>query len=227
MDIKTRLEDDTILFADFNNNTSRTNVLTSLNNVGVYTVEDLINADASIFPAQSRKLYTAMAHVFRKAYLNQDLVYDVLFQKEYEVKKIGYSNESELPNDLLRLGVIKGTIQTIKYHLLFDLGLSEGYPNPTVTIEYLLREKGMNASGPNLRRFYLNYIDEKKKLEQSSNEQIIPESNVENVDSSSLTSLKVQLQTLIAMKQGLEKQIDTLQNQIATLEGGSINNGRK
>ena len=220
MDIKTRLEDDKVLFADFNNMTSRTNVLASLNKIGIYTVEDLINAEASMFPASSRKAYVAMAHVFRNAYLNQDLVYDVLFQKEYEIEKMS----NELCNDILRLGLDKGTTHEIKRRLFRVL---EDYNNPTVTIEFLMREKGLNALGPNLRRYYLSYVDKKKELEQPNNTQENSDIITKENDSSTLHTLKIQLETLIGMKQGLEQQIETLQTQIATLEGGSINHGRK
>lgn len=224
MDIKTRLEDDKVLFADFNSMTSRTNVLASLNKIGIYTIEDLINAEASMFPASSRKSYVAMAHVFRNAYLNQDLVYDVLFQKEYEIEKLYNRGESELCNDILRLGLEKGTTYSITRKLFNVL---RDYDKPTVTIDFLMREKGLNAAGPNLRRYYLSYIDKKKELEQSNENQLNSDIFTNENNFSTLTSLKIQLQTLISMKQGLEQQIGTLQSQIATLEGGSINHGRK
>lgn len=224
MDIKTRLEDDKVLFADFQSNGSRTNVLIALNKVGIYTVEDLINADASILPSASRKTYIAMAHVFKNVYLNQDLVYDVLFQKEYAVEDLNYYHRNELVNDLLRLGLVKGTSETIKRHLR---RLLHDYTDNTITIEYLLKEKGINAVGPNLRRYYISYIDAKKQLEQSSQQQDTSGISINANDSSTLNSLKIQLQTLISMKQGLEQQIDTLQAQIATLEGGQISHGKK
>ena len=52
-------------------------------------------------------------------------------------------------------------------------------------------------------------------------------SNISNNDAAILTTLKIQVQTLIAMKEDLEKQIDVLQSKISTLEGGQISHGRK
>lgn len=233
MDIKTRLEDDKVLFADFQSNVARTNILMVLNQKGIFTVEDLINIDMKNLPASNRKTYNAMAHVFRNAYLGQDLVYDELFQIEFKSEPDGLIYIHGLPapdihglpapgdikecsQALLNLGLVKGNLNSVMWHLR-----SLVPHDTTFTIEELLRENKVNSTGPNLRRYYLQYIDNKKMKEQETTN--VSESTI---DSGILSELKNQLSSLITMKEGLEQQIISLQQQIETLEGGKTN-GRK
>lgn len=227
MDIKTKLEDDKVLFADFQSNVARVNILMVLNKKGIYTVEDLINVDMKDLPASNRKTYNAMAHVFRHAYLGQDLVYDELFQIEYKMDSVGYSryygSNTKTPGDvkscalnLLRLGLAKGEIAVVMNQLR-----SMVPAEATFTIEELMRDKKVNSTGPNLSRYYLQYIDNKKTKEQETTN-----TSENSIDTSILSELKKQLSSLIIMKDGLEQQMNSLQQQIETLEGGKIN-GRK
>ena len=95
MDIKTRLEDDKVLGVSLETKSF-------LNSKGVYTIEDFLNIKESDIPVTRSNYYLAMQHIFRHAYLDQELVYDVLLEKEYEINKKGLDEFSE---DYLKLGL--------------------------------------------------------------------------------------------------------------------------
>lgn len=95
MDIKTRLEDDKVLGVSLETKSF-------LNSKGVYTIVDFLNIKESDIPVTRSNYYLAMQHIFRHAYLDQELVYDVLLEKEYEINKKGLDEFSE---DYLKLGL--------------------------------------------------------------------------------------------------------------------------
>lgn len=95
MDIKTRLEDDKVLGVSLETKSF-------LKSKGVYTIEDFLNIKESDIPVTRSNYYLAMQHIFRHAYLDQELVYDVLLEKEYEINKKGLDEFSE---DYLKLGL--------------------------------------------------------------------------------------------------------------------------
>ena len=95
MDIKTRLEDDKVLGVSLETKSF-------LNSKGVYTIEDFLNIKESDIPVTRSNYYLGMQHIFRHAYLDQELVYDVLLEKEYEINKKGLDEFSE---DYLKLGL--------------------------------------------------------------------------------------------------------------------------
>ena len=95
MDIKTRLEDDKVLGISLETKKF-------LNSKGIYTIEDFLNVNESDMPVTRSNYYLAMQHIFRHAYLDQELVYDVLLEKEYETNKKGLDEFSE---DYLKLGL--------------------------------------------------------------------------------------------------------------------------
>ncbi len=95
MDIKTRLEDDKVLGVSLETKSF-------LNSKDVYTIEDFLNIKESDIPVTRSNYYLAMQHIFRHAYLDQELVYDVLLEKEYEINKKGLDEFSE---DYLKLGL--------------------------------------------------------------------------------------------------------------------------
>ena len=61
-----------------------------------------MNIKESDIPVTRSNYYLAMQHIFRHAYLDQELVYDVLLEKEYEINKKGLDEFSE---DYLKLGL--------------------------------------------------------------------------------------------------------------------------
>ena len=61
MYINRKLDIDPVLFKDFVNKKSKAKIIKSLNNVGIFTVKDLIEADENKFSPQSRKKYKATA----------------------------------------------------------------------------------------------------------------------------------------------------------------------
>lgn len=62
-----------------------------------------MNIKESDIPVTRSNYYLAMQHYFRHAYLDQELVYDVLLEKEYEINKKGLDEFSE---DYLKLGLV-------------------------------------------------------------------------------------------------------------------------
>ena len=221
MDIKTRLEEDKILFANCENKISLSGILRGLKDAGIYTVEDLINYNEKDFPTTSRKTYIAYAQILKNAYLGQDLVFDVLLEKEYvydaENWKICGENIRECAKDLLRLG-FKGP-RIIDIHSRIDDFLYK-YEGKTFSMEYLLREGDFFwDKGPDIRKYYLEYIDKKKK---ENNAEITTE-NMPSV----LDGLKIQLQGLLSMREGLDRQIEAIKGQIKSLEEGEKSHGRK
>lgn len=219
MDIKTRLEDDVVLFSTISSPQSRAQTLKTLNSIGIYTIEDFINYKVSDYPATSRNVYCAMAHIFRNAYLGKDLIYDVILEKEYNKDQQGFQ---ECASDIIRIGLSKNNKRNLAYYLENEFRNSDDF-----SMESLIRSNAEfnYNSGPDIRRYYIKYMDDKKKVQQPEEQENI--SNISNNDAAILTTLKIQVQTLIAMKEDLEKQIDVLQSKISTLEGGQISHGRK
>ncbi len=95
MNIKTRLEDDKVLGISLETKKF-------LNSKGVYTIEEFLNIEERNLPVTRSNYYLAMQHIFRHAYLGQELVYDILLEKEYEINKKGCDEFSE---DYLKLGL--------------------------------------------------------------------------------------------------------------------------
>ena len=96
MDIKTKLEDDKVLGISLETKKA-------LNSKGIYTIEDFLNIEESILPVTRSNFYLAMQHIYKHAYLNQELVYDVLLDKEYEFDKKGIK---EFSKDWIKLGIL-------------------------------------------------------------------------------------------------------------------------
>lgn len=210
MNIKTRLEDDRVLFLSFLNNTSRSNILKDFNKKGIFTVEDFINADTKIFNNASRNIYTAMIHVFRYAYLNEPLVYDVLLQKKYSNHDL---EGMEIVKDFIRLGLCRND-RYLAGSIISEI--VSNYSGEVLTMEYILKNIKPSTHGPNLKSFYINYLEKMKDVNYfKNNEEIF------------LSELKAELQTLINMRQELDQKIDVLQEKISNYDEGSIKHGRK
>lgn len=242
MDIKTRLEEDKVLFNNFQNNLSRTNVISSLNNSGIYTVEDFINAKSSDFSSGNRKLYTAMSHILKSSYLNETLLYDVILEKKYSLDATGIK---ECAKDLGTLGLTKdrlsSVVSIVREHLAaeglctynddnydamdYGIYITDHYDvvsnvsSNTFNMEDLIRKLDINASGPNMRQFYIEYMNQKQlEIKQNFND--------EN-DVTVLNELKQELQALIEMQNSIQMQIDTVKNKISIIEGEKKDYGRK
>lgn len=95
MDVKTRLEDDKVL--GISTETKKT-----LNSKGIYTIEDFLNIEESNLPVTRSNFYLAMQHIYKHAYLNQEFVYDILLDKEYEFDK---KSLKEFAKDWTKLGL--------------------------------------------------------------------------------------------------------------------------
>lgn len=216
MDIKTRLEDDKVLFLNFLNSTARTNMLAELNKKNILTVEDFINSDTKIFNSATRKIYTAMIHVLRNAYLNEPLVYDALLLREYHKDHIGISL---IERDIQILGLVKGgnAISRALYSLGLDYNSINNTKttNETITMEYILENIDANSAGPCLQLFYINYLKKMKETNKSKNDETI-----------SLIELKEELQVLIKMRNDLDQKICVLQEKIERKENGSAGYGK-
>lgn len=232
MDIKTKLIEDPILFTNYTNKRAYSVIMHHLNKIGIYTVEDLINCEESRFSSSSRKRYIAYAQILKHAYLGQDLVFDILFKKEYTYKNNQlvewYHPEynkglKECANDLIRLGFASayGGESTNRMVSLIEDFLDEiKYKDETFSMEFLLREcHYFYTGGPDIRKYYLQYIDNKKE-----------ENNIELTTETIpgiLDGLKLQLQGLLTMRDGIDKQIEAIQNQIKSFNEGEKSHGRK
>lgn len=96
MDIKTRLEDDKVLGVSLETKKF-------LNSKGIYTIEEFLNIEESNLPVTRSNFYLAMQHIYKHAYLNQELIYDVLLDKEYGFDKKGIK---EFSKDWIKLGIL-------------------------------------------------------------------------------------------------------------------------
>ena len=83
-------------------------------------------------------------------------------------------------------------------------------------MEYILKNINPSTHGPNLKSFYINYLEKMKDVNYSKNNEDI-----------SLSKLKVELQALINMRQELDQKIDALQEKISNYDEGNIKHGRK
>lgn len=238
MDIKTRLEDDTILFMTVNNLLARGQMIKYLEEEGITTIEDLINCSPTYFKGYRKPVYNAMIEVYKHEYLGEPLVTDVLFDKEYDHSDAGYK---ECSRDLERLG-LKGVSEKRKriffriisffeadYKCIkkgasyrdnvYETVPSEKYNGKKFKIEQLLIEHVIESKGVNLSGYYLNYLEQKRKEEQKANNGLD--------DFATLSDLKKQFQSLLEMKDNLDEQIKLIQESIEKIERGENENVRK
>lgn len=238
MDIKTRLEDDPILFMSVKSLTARGQMIKYLEERGIITIEDLINCSPTYFKGYRKAVYNAMIEVYKHEYLGEPLVTDVLFDKEYEHSDSGYQ---ECSRDLERLG-LKGVSErrsAIFYRIISFFEADEkcvkkgtGYYDPDVwkvfpsekyngkkfNIEQLLIDHAIESKGVNLSSYYLNYMEQKRKEQQV---------NIGIDDSATLSDLKKQFQSLLEMRDNLDAQIQSIQESIERIERGENENVRK
>ena len=214
MDVNIRLENDPILFLNSNDNKALVQMLNAFHNMGIYTVSDLINYDDRKFSQNNKKKYRAIVQVLKHAYLGQDLVFDVLFEKQYNNNETGIE---ECVSDMEKMGfamsgpyAVWGRLEIFLYN----------YKEDKFSMEYVLKNcYDIDSRGPSLRQYYVQYIDEKKKKKQDE----LLEKNIPGT----LEYLRKQLLFLMEMRNNVDEQIKEINEQIKlTDKGGHISGER-
>lgn len=249
MDIKTRLEDDKVLGVSLETKSF-------LNSKDVYTIEDFLNIKESDIPVTRSNYYLAMQHIFRHAYLDQELVYDVLLEKEYEINKKGLDEFSE---DYLKLGLadkLRGKrniardmeewIQNNKEFLTSDK------ISMKVIIEGLVDRSNIHKEFYELQHDrsdkisldeYKTKRDELKKKASKYPKIYLNHSNIlkyykdyidakkeikeeDKNDTYTLMYLKEQISQLVNQRDNLDRQIEVLQSRVNEILGESKTHGK-
>lgn len=249
MDIKTRLEDDKVLGVSLETKSF-------LNSKCVYTIEDFLNIKESDIPVTRSNYYLAMQHIFRHAYLDQELVYDVLLEKEYEINKKGLDEFSE---DYLKLGLadkLRGKrniardmeewIQNNKEFLTSDK------ISMKVIIEGLVDRSNIHKEFYELQHDrsdkisldeYKTKRDELKKKASKYPKIYLNHSNIlkyykdyidakkeikeeDKNDTYTLMYLKEQISQLVNQRDNLDRQIEVLQSRVNEILGESKTHGK-
>ncbi len=249
MDIKTRLEDDKVLGISLETKKF-------LNSKGIYTIEDFLNVNESDIPVTRNNYYLAMQHIFRHAYLNQELIYDVLLEKEYKINKKGLD---EFADDYLKLGLadkLRGKrniardmeewIQNNKEFLTSDK------ISMKVIVEELVDRSNISKELYELRHNrsdkisfdeYKNKKDELIKNVSKYPKIYLNHSNIlkyykdyidakketkekNKNDTYTLMYLKEQINQLVNQRDNLDKQIEVLQNRVNEILGESKSYGK-
>ena len=249
MDIKTRLEDDKVL--GISSETKK-----FLNSKGVYTIEEFLNIEESDLPVTRSNYYLAMQHIFRHAYLGQELVYDVLLEKEYNINKKGYD---EFAEDYLKLGLadkLRG-----KRNIARDMEewiqnnsefLTSDIISMKVIVEGLFDRNNISKELYELRHDHsdeISFDEYKTKTDELKNKAskypgiCLSHVNIlkyykdyidvkkENIskdvnDTYTLMYLKDQINQLISQRDNLDQQIEVLQNRVDEIMGVKKNNGK-
>lgn len=211
MNIKTRLENDTVLYSYLDSKTRNT-TFRHINALGIYTIEDLINMDISDFPGASIKTYCAVQQVFKCAYLGEDLTYDEIIRKEYTVNYAGYSEASK---DLSLIGIngyAPNKINVVLGEYGFDKKTVDSVSMETIlkAIIEFKEHKGIKGC---LANFYINRIHGKKKNSTKK------ELNAIN-SSYELEYIKDKIKTMMDLRDELDQQIAELKKKADKLENG-------
>ena len=214
MDIKTRIEDDTVLFDKFSAE-SRAAKVHSLNSIGIYTIEDFVNLKEIDFPKVSREFYWGMAHILRHEYLGEDIVYDALLEREYYSD---YDGCKCCYSDMVKMGIVVkgGRTYTVNY-MLSALEKHNKQDTDKFNIKWFIKNVHLLYYHPIILQYYLDFIEKNKKDNQPAP---VLDSSLE------LNKLKIQLETLVSINNSLQKQIDEIQEKINKLEGGQSVHGK-
>ena len=87
MDVNTNLREDEFLFPSENrNNRASELVIKWLNRNEIYTINDLINCNQNDFRSYGFYFIRALVQIMRYRYLGEELINDVLLEKEYTKK---------------------------------------------------------------------------------------------------------------------------------------------
>lgn len=249
MDIKIRLEDDKVLGIS-------TETKKFLNSKGIYTIEDFLNVEESNLPVTRSNYYLAMQHIFRHAYLGQELVYDVLLEKEYGINK----NEiEEFAKDYIKLGLVDKScsVKNIARDMDEWIQNNREYINSDkismkVMIEKLIERNKISVELYKLRkdsRKEISYDEyEIKKYELQKKMLSYPNISIKHLNvlkyykdyinvkkeeivedennTYTLMYLKNQIKQLIGQRNNLDKQIEVLQNRVDEILGERKTNGK-
>lgn len=236
MDIKTRLEDDTVLLCrPTKHKSENTKIIRNLNKRGVFTIEDLINYDLKKIISGIRPIFMSMIDVYRHEYLEEPLVLEVLFDKEYEHSFEGYKESFK---DLRKLGLISlgnwdriytlishfdGKViedKTKPNHQLVGVIVSPKYVDKKFNLQPLLEVDNyiVKNDAVDLRGYYLEYLEKKKNQSQC---------NIKSNEADILAELKKQLQFLISMRDNIDEQINLIQKELKENDRGENKNVRK
>ena len=235
-DTNVDLREDDFLFPDgyeLTEHIRNRSLVSQLKIKGIHTIEQLINCKASDFSYQSRWSNMALIQILRHKYLGEEIINDVLLEKKYDTN---FENVArEIAVDLYKLGL---TFNRYRSHArnvdrieFFVRNYIEenNLVGQTISMEYLLKaritwvDKTISLLGPasgdsDFLGYYLSYIEKKQHKEQLEDE--MPPKEV-------LEGLKYQLQVLINARDGIDKQILEVQEQIKNLGGGQSKNGSK
>lgn len=216
MDVNTNLREDEFLFPSENrNNRASELVIKWLNKNEIYTINDLINCNQNDFRSYGFYFIRALVQIMRYRYLGEELINDVLLEKEYTKKSV-----MALTKDLRMLGFGQNNMSNKEMEKNVQLFLSSQVEEP-ITMEQVLKEiKGVGVrpvSNADFSGFYLGYLEQKRKNDQQ---------DISNPTKEVLEGLKLQLQGLVMMRNGLDKQIEDIQKQIDTLNKGEEIHGR-
>lgn len=166
MNIKTKLENEPILFRNMENTKSKAAKLRELNKRGIYTVQDLIKSEEN--GKIKSRTYTAMANVFKHEYQGALLPYDEILNRNYLVEnEIRY-----IAQDLVMLGISSYENACISY--IWDN--LKTYSFDTVSMEYVLNN--FYAHRNVLAKYYVNYLN-KEKENILSNDLLLEKANLE------------------------------------------------
>lgn len=173
LDLNTNLREDQFLFPKGREDNSANNeIIDKLNEVGIYTVKDLISYDktkisGSYFPY----FVKVLSDVLKYKYLKEKLPNDVILKFKYQVGKDSINDDypiaEVIASDLKKLG-IGNLFQPIR-HLGDDLKRHINFEElDSISMEEILKldifkYKDFYVYGDvNFRDFYLEYIEEQK-----------------------------------------------------------------
>lgn len=207
MDLITRLENEPIFFSQMIKGKKR---IEKLNKKGVFTIEDFINCDVEQLTSTDYliKQYRAFQHILRYKYLNMPLVLDIILDKEYNEIKFF----SQFSRDLVKLGFGEVIFSNLAERLRKE------DPSKPIKMIDLLKTISIyvkNYQYQSLAQFYVDYYDQ----------EILKQPN-HNISTHSIEELKNQLTVLLIQRNELDSKISAIEQQISTLEGGTVTNGR-
>lgn len=215
MDIKTRLENE-ILF----NGSNQT--IRILKKSKIFSIEDFIYLDIRLIGRIEKSKLRALQKILKYKYLNIPLIMDVLLEKEYSSDCLKDPHLFEIRKDIRTLGFVCNTPFSICARTLIEKNgtcklidillkvLEESTILENITI------KGTDKS---ILNFYIEYYNSHIITEN------LKSANGEN-NREILVALKSELTCLVNQRNELDEKTSDLEQQISTLEGGTVINGR-
>lgn len=230
MDIKTRLENEDLFDSQ---NAKGKNRIISLNEHGIFTIEDFINCDIANITKTSylRRYYIAIQHALKYKYKGEPLVSDVLLDKEFEIDRVkfglGVSSNFRIgamgklgfevyPSTRIAKKILENKMKENDDYYQHSAAKNGGFKQDSYKVSIIEILKAITQSGDKLAQFYVEY-HEKKELEER--QQVI--------STETLEKLKSEIVLLTTQRDELDERIRQLTEQVHMLEGGSIINGRK